>query len=748
MARMTLHTAARRGDLEAIRSLHAADKDLDATDRSGGTALIAAACKGQVEAIELLLELGADPTRADAKGHTALAHAVDRVQDPQVFCRLVEGGCDPNTLSPESGNTALGRALGKQDAASALWLVRHRADVNLKSDDAPPLVTACMAGDVRIWRSGTGEVKPKPDPKERLRQALDEVRQFLELPPEEAQALDEETPVKLILVRLLLKAGADPNGVSDRGFTALILAAQSGNRPVVQELLKAGADVDRAFKGETALYRVSEPLRLEIVQDLLGAGADPNLAAPERGRTPLMEVIREWPRAVEDQSEAQRAEAQFFAQFGTDVQAARRVECPQACKMLLEAGADVNAQNRQGQTALMMAGRHGCTAAVEMLLDAGADPSLEDHDGKTALDHLHDDTPERIGELLQQAAAGAQGPSAHKALMDAISAGDPAAVQAALGRGADPNAQKGSPPLLAAVGSGNAEVVRLLVQAGADVNPIQREDAYVEPALVATARAGDVEILRVLLEAGTDLAAADQGRDAVLIAAAARLWEAVDVLLATGFDHPDLDAYLALRPFPATAQEPTFRGWIDRLALRLACEPAEVKDVPGVYTFSLATKEPQEKDPAAFLAKVQDDQRRKAEHQAIVAEWGDAVQAEGYHLVAAGVPVGMGSQVLLVPSPNQYAILAAMGTNGCNCGLSTPDVIRWLRQMETDHPFLIDGVRHDTVEGRFLEPIEEADALAERMYEFCPDIVDQGTGSVEALAKELARRQRFFFWWD
>lgn len=51
-------------------------------------------------------------------------------------------------------------------------------------------------------------------------------------------------------------------------------------------------------------------------------------------------------------------------------------------------------------------------------------------------------------------------------------------------------------------------------------------------------------------------------------------------------------------------------------------------------------------------------------------------------------------------------------------------------------------------EGRFLEPIADPKALAKRMYAFCPDIVDQGCGTVGRLAKELVKTQRFFFWWD
>jgi len=38
--------------------------------------------------------------------------------------------------------------------------------------------------------------------------------------------------------------------------------------------------------------------------------------------------------------------------------------------------------------------------------------------------------------------------------------------------------------------------------------------------------------------------------------------------------------------------------------------------------------------------------------------------------------------------------------------------------------------------------------FAKEMYKVCPDIVDQGTGSIEALAEEMKKTKRLFFWWD
>ncbi|MDQ0230125.1 hypothetical protein J2S19_001377 [Metabacillus malikii] len=43
---------------------------------------------------------------------------------------------------------------------------------------------------------------------------------------------------------------------------------------------------------------------------------------------------------------------------------------------------------------------------------------------------------------------------------------------------------------------------------------------------------------------------------------------------------------------------------------------------------------------------------------------------------------------------------------------------------------------------------EEFTTLAHEMYDFCPDIVDQGTGSIENLIEELIETENLFLWWD
>jgi len=160
----------------------------------------------------------------------------------------------------------------------------------------------------------------------------------------------------MMAINAFLDAGMNPNAQDADGRTVLIAAAARGDLEVMNKLLSRGADPNvKDKRGYTALSHASEAMYEDVVDALLSRPeTDPN-SRGLNGRPVLLAYI--W-RDNKD-----------------------RVE------KLLAHGADVNAQDADGDTALHGAAQTGNVEIMQMLLDKGADLQALDLDGKTPLHH-------------------------------------------------------------------------------------------------------------------------------------------------------------------------------------------------------------------------------------------------------------------------------------------------------------------------------------------------------------------------
>lgn len=136
--------------------------------------------------------------------------------------------------------------------------------------------------------------------------------------------------------------------------------------------------------------------------------------------------------------------------------------------------------------------------------------------------------------------------------------------------------------------------------------------------------------------------------------------------------------------------------------------------------------------------------------EAVLLEEHKRLLEKGFYFFRYEQNFGLGDRsdkVGLLPTTDKYAVMAAMDTNGDNYNIGTSGVIAWMKDLEKDHPFLLTGIGYDYMEGQLTGPVADAPKLAERMYEFCPDIVDQGVGDKDKLAAEL-KKGKLYFWWD
>ena len=154
---------------------------------------------------------------------------------------------------------------------------------------------------------------------------------------------------------------------------ALIQAVQNDDRSAVAQLLAQKADVSgREDDGATALAWAAVRCNREIADLLLQAGADPNLRN-EQGIGPLYLAIVNGSPAIVRLLLEHRADANLARADGeTPLMAASRLAQLDVVQMLLDRGADVNAREKKfGQTALMWATGH--SELVRLLVDHGAD---------------------------------------------------------------------------------------------------------------------------------------------------------------------------------------------------------------------------------------------------------------------------------------------------------------------------------------------------------------------------------------
>jgi len=356
------------------------------------------------------------------------------------------------------------------------------------------------------------------------------------------------------MIGRLIRAGADPNAsLTPSGDTALMMAARTGNVDSVRALVEAGGSVNakEAWGGTTPLMWAVSERHADAARLLIASGADVNArshyvaAANGRGfegRTPIASRTDEKP---EDFASGWLTPLMFAAREG-DVELTR---------MLVRAGAGVDAAAGDGKTALALAIFNGNYEVASFLVDSKADVNKADVQRFTplfwAVDRRNMETAPNFPwmvtvdpmPLIRKLLDAGANPNAlvnntprarmregsprivfATALMRAAFAADLELVTLLLDHGADPQiiSKDGETMLSAAAGLAfihgyhrgkspeeRLQVVKRFVALGNDVN--QPDDYGITP-LMAAANDGNVAVIQYLIDAGADLGAHDLGK--------------------------------------------------------------------------------------------------------------------------------------------------------------------------------------------------------------------------------------------
>ncbi len=244
-------------------------------------------------------------------------------------------------------------------------------------------------------------------------------------------------------VKTSIAKGANVNILDDYKGTSLMASCmRNRSLSVVRYLIENGADVNiKTTNGTTALMLAAYDGNLELIKFLVESGADVN-AKKNNGNTILMTGISWFSNPLGNDRWVQIGISQFQQDRYNQVNASDERNQMEIVKYLIEKTLDINNQDSEGTTALIMASKYGNLELAKLLIKKGAEINAKTKDGNTAL----------------KEAADTRG---HLEL-----------VKFLLENKADINAKTvdGTTALMTAVRNNNLEVVRFLLENKADVN--------------------------------------------------------------------------------------------------------------------------------------------------------------------------------------------------------------------------------------------------------------------------------------
>jgi len=387
-----LHEAAEIGSAPIVNALLRAGASPDATYGDGETPLMLAARSGNVESVKLLIEAGANVNAAERfRGQTPLMMAAVE-NHAEIVQALIGAGAQVNTRTteytfqaltggaggiihdrPQGALTALILAARQGSIEAAERLIGGGADLNATEPQYgfTALQTAIFNGHYALARQ---LLDKGADPNDGSLYIVMEMRNLATYSNRPNPPDTERGVTHMDVAKLLLDKGADPNAP----YAKTIPPRQAqGNINVAP--------------GATPLYRAVRAIDLAAVQLLADRGANPSIALKD-GSTPLM------------------AAAGLGAPRGGDeevTEAGDRNDPVDVMKALIAKGANVNAANDTGMTALHYAAQRGSDRIIEYLASQGARFDVKNKQGRTPSDLARGKTAALITKLAG-AGAGAQ----------------------------------------------------------------------------------------------------------------------------------------------------------------------------------------------------------------------------------------------------------------------------------------------------------------------------------------------------
>ncbi len=352
----------------------------------------------------------------------------------------------------------------------------------------------------------------------------------------------------LELIQMLLDAGAEVDARAEGDFTPLQIAVMN-DAPLesIKLLLEKGAGVNTRI-GKHEQYSIlgvaGKKGNVELCRLLLKHGADVK-AVDTFERTPLMDSVR-YPAVCQLLLE-KGAELDAKDQVGQTPLCYALQENAKTAELFIDAGADVNTQDRYRTPLITLAARMPDKNLLEKMVEKGADVTVSDINGETLLHFAAESGSVALCARLLEAGVDVNAISrqGYTPVMRAIRNDEMPAVEFLVTHGADLTLGGDMldekrwkddihPPLILAIKNRNLEMCKLLVRHGA---PFLDEELYPYKTLCSAVQSGSVALCEYILNFNPDLEVRDTfGRTPLMLAAETLNLDMCVLLLSRGVD--------------------------------------------------------------------------------------------------------------------------------------------------------------------------------------------------------------------